>query len=99
MTSIFEGQPRKQGLFQSKQGSFGFQVYMHQVLQYDTTTSITLIPGTEGSHDANDCHLFHLSRLADWSMIFPYNPTKKKGFLWNRCSRLLLSLHQNFDVF
>ena len=41
MTSIFEGQPRKQGLFQSKQGSFGFQVYMHQVLQYDTTTSIT----------------------------------------------------------
>ena len=24
MTSIFEGQPPKQGLFQSKQGSFGF---------------------------------------------------------------------------
>ena len=30
MTSIFEGQPPpKQGLFQSKQGSFGFQVYIY----------------------------------------------------------------------
>ena len=30
MTSIFEGRPPpKQGLLQSKQGSFGFQVYVH----------------------------------------------------------------------
>ena len=30
MTSIFEGQPpQKQGLFQQKQGSFGFQVEMN----------------------------------------------------------------------
>ena len=27
MTSIFEGQPPEQGLFQQKRGSFGFQVY------------------------------------------------------------------------
>ena len=30
MTSIFEGQPPpKQGLFQQKQGSFGFHVYIY----------------------------------------------------------------------
>ena len=27
--SIFEGQPPKQGLFQSKQGLFGFQVFIY----------------------------------------------------------------------
>ena len=30
MTSIFEGEPpQKQGRFQSKQGSFGFKVYIN----------------------------------------------------------------------
>ncbi len=29
ITSIFEGEPPKQGLFQSKQGSLGFQVYIY----------------------------------------------------------------------
>ena len=29
MTSIFEGQPPKEGLFKPQQGSFGFQVYIY----------------------------------------------------------------------
>ena len=54
MTSIFEGQPPKQGLFQSKQWLFGFQVYLYILYinlsrTYLVSTNVSPVSGTNES--------------------------------------------------